>query len=652
MCLNIYWDCDMKLGDSFLDRTTEVLLDKCPTSIYIVDLHGKITFANTKAEALLGLTKQKITSLHYDSPPWKITDLMGKPLQNKDLPFAVIKRTGEAIEDVKHAIEWPNGKRRLLSINANPLKDDKQHLIGMIATVKDITDLVKAKTKLQKSKNTYKNLFENLIDEVHLWKVIRDENGVIVSWKLVDANPAALKSWNKDREEIIGKGTNEIFNFDAETQFLPIVKKIFETGEAHSWEEYFEPTNQYLAMSSIPFGDSFISTGRDITEKKNAELKLIEAKEKAEAANRLKTEFINNLSHEIRTPMNGIIGFSDLLIDTDISEENRKNYAKIIQNSSYQLLRIIDDILEISIIESNQISIEEKTFNLNELLLELFSIFIKKSKEKELPFYIKKTFKDEDAFILSDRKILSKILSNLIENAIKYTEKGFIEVGYYLKGDEIVIYIKDTGIGIHEENHELIFQRFTQEDKEVSLLRGGLGLGLAICRENANLLGGQIRLQSKKEVGSTFYLSLPFKNRARTNGFGDNIFITDIEKSHKILIAEDEEINFMYLEVLFEKKFEKKCTVIHAKNGKEAVDILKSDDEIELVLMDLQMPIMDGYEATQSIRSISPNLPIIAQTAFSTEHDKNKALNCGCNDFLSKPIQKDDLFNLLDKYIS
>lgn len=390
-------------------------------------------------------------------------------------------------------------------------------------------------------------------------------------------------------------------------------------------------------------------TAQDITQRKKIENELINAKKEAEEANRLKTEFIKNMSHEIRTPMNGIIGFSKMINKPDISHEKRKNYSKIIKNSSYQLLKIIDDILEISSLETKKEDVKNEKICLNDFLTELFAIFNIKTKEKNISFYLKKALKDEESYILCDKSKLNKILSNLIENALKFTNDGFIEFGYFIEKENLVIYIKDTGIGISQESQKIIFERFAQENEEISDQHGGLGLGLSIAKENTILLGGDIILESEKGTGSTFYVKIPFKKASVTNN--EETRISESGNYLTVLIAEDEEVNLLFLDTLLENQDDFNVKVIHAKNGKEAVDICLNNKNIDLVLMDIKMPVMSGHEAAKKIKSIRPEVPIIAQTAYSGQIEEEFALKNGCDDFISKPINKDHLFVKIKNHI-
>lgn len=362
------------------------------------------------------------------------------------------------------------------------------------------------------------------------------------------------------------------------------------------------------------------------------------------------------MSYEIRTPLNGILGFFELLDRLNLSDEKRKKFIEIIKSSTHQLLHIIDNIMQISVLDTKKIKAEENPVCLNDVLYEWFNIFYIKATNKNTKLVLKNELSDQQSTILTDKNKLNKVLSNLLENALKFTDEGFVELGYKLNMDnkpaKMEIYIKDSGIGIKPEKQKLIFERFFQAEKALSKKAGGLGLRLSIVKENADLLGGKISVISKIGEGSAFFASIPYK---------PTIINAEIlkekekisKKTHKytILIAEDEEVNFMVLEIMLLDIIKLPCIIIHAKDGQEAVEISKANPEIGLILMDIKMPKMDGHEATKRIKEFRPNLPIIAQTAYSTPEEKEKAFLAGCDDFLSKPISIDALNNVINTYL-
>ncbi len=395
-------------------------------------------------------------------------------------------------------------------------------------------------------------------------------------------------------------------------------------------------------------------------EKENEQQKqeLIRAKEKAEASDRLKTEFINNLSHEIRTPMNGIIGFSNLLGNFELSEEKKSEYVRIIQNSGKRLLKIIDNILEISQLGTKQIEVTMEKIPLNNFCKDLHSIFSIEAGEKETPLYLHLGLKNEGISILSDGTKLSSILSQLIENALKFTEKGRIDFGYEIKNEELLFFVKDTGRGIKPENIEEVFKKFVQEYKEQPDVVGGLGLGLAIAKEHAEIIGGKLSIKSEPGKGSEFNLIIPFLSEETNLNKDDqhNELNEEIEKSNKmaeytILVAEDDMTNFLYLNALLTDEFEKQCNILHALDGNEAVKICKDNKEIKMVLMDIKMPYMNGYEATKEIKRINSDIVVIAQTAYVTEKEMKKAKEAGCDGFVTKPIDADELLKSIQEYL-
>lgn len=379
------------------------------------------------------------------------------------------------------------------------------------------------------------------------------------------------------------------------------------------------------------------------------ELKI--AKEHAEKSESLKTEFLHNMSHEIRTPINGIMGFSNLLRKHNLSEDEKEEFIKIIQYNSEQLLRIIDDILEISKLETKQVRIQSTETNITHLLSDLCAVFKIKADEKHISLDLNNELKENESTVMIDESKLLKILNNLVENALKFTSKGFVEIGCRLTNGSMIFYVKDTGIGIENGNIRKIFERFSQESETVARNFGGLGLGLSIARENAELLGGSIFVESTPGIGSVFTVTIPYSPIAVSEIFNPLPQWTGIRRSAgTILIAEDDTNNIRYFEVLLSKIFPE-LRLIRAIDGQQTVDICKSDHDIDLVLMDIKMPVMDGYEATRQIKLFRPDLPVIVQTAYSTIDEKNNAIAAGCNDFITKPVSERTLYSMINKYL-
>ena len=396
----------------------------------------------------------------------------------------------------------------------------------------------------------------------------------------------------------------------------------------------------------------FVAIKEDITQKKKIIEELTSAKEKAEESDRLKSAFLANMSHEIRTPMNGILGFTELLSDSNFSGEEKQNFIKIIQKSGQRMLNTVNDLIDISKIETGQMSVVLTPANVKEILFSQYSFFQPEAEEKKLKFILNDQLQQSESLVSTDVVKLDSILTNLIKNALKYTDLGSVEIGCYKQNEKLFFYVKDTGIGIPENRQAAVFNRFEQADVGDKRAYQGSGLGLTIAKAYVEMLGGKMELDSKVGFGSTFSFFIPASEPT-------NEVITETEvrpkednledyKPLKILIAEDDSIAYQYLKAVLS---EIPCEINYAANGQEAVEFCKNHHDIDLILMDIRMPLMDGYQATRKIRETNNLVYIIAQTAFALAGDREKTMEAGCNDYLSKPVNKNELLDKIKEYV-
>lgn len=516
-------------------------------------------------------------------------------------------------------------------------------------------DLRKINDKLLDSEEKFRELAENTNDAF----LLRDKHNILY------INPSFEKVWGRSRREI----------FETQHHFEKWVHPQ-DRGRFTKWDDFnaFSKIKSYSEQYRIIKSDGsvrwlwsrihpvFNSTGEiyrlaviatDITEQKDTEEALVRAKEKAMESDRLKSAFLANISHEIRTPMNGILGFIDLLNDTSLTKETRDQYVQIISKSSKQLLQIINDIIDISKIEANQLNIDIAECNINSTIKDVF-LFYQNNKihleRKSVELKMDLPLPNENAKIYTDESRVRQILMNLIDNALKFTNEGEIVAGYKVANKTIRFYVKDTGIGIPKEQHQLVFERFRQVDDSATRKFGGTGLGLSICEGLVRLLGGAISFESEVDKGSTFYVEIPYNPVKQREPYPDTI--VNLESPNwegiTILVVEDDYINFEYLNTVIEPS---NATVIHAVSGEDAIRIFNSNKAIDLVLMDIRLPGINGYQAMKSIKEQNPQMPVIAQTAFAMAEDSQNCLEQGFDDYISKPINRQLLMKMINAHL-
>ena len=393
----------------------------------------------------------------------------------------------------------------------------------------------------------------------------------------------------------------------------------------------------------------FYGIVQDITYQKKVELELMKAKDKAEESDRLKSAFVSNMSHEIRTPMNGIVGFAHLLSEAQLDNDTREEYKLGIHICCNQLLSRVNDILDIAKIESGQVSVSKSKVNIHKLLQEKLVFFSSLAREKNLNLSLNPANSDNSDnsdLLITDKAKLNKIITNLLDNAIRFTHSGFIEFGYQVHDTNIEFYVKDTGIGISPSHYDIIFQPFRQADNEISQEFGGTGLGLTIAKTYVEMLGGKIWLESQFGKGTTFFFTLPFANSTEKHS-EKSPARKNLNQSKTCLVVEDMEINYVYLKALLEPLG---FNVLWAKDGKNGIEMALKNDDIDLVLMDIRLPGTDGYEATRIIKEKRPKLPVIAQSAYALHDERKRALEAGCDDYVTKPIYRDEFRSVLSAF--
>ncbi len=572
--------------------------------------------------------------------------------------------------EVKHRLRNKTGEWRWIMTRGDLIKDSEGKPLRWVGTNIDLTHNLRVEEELRKSEQKYRLLFENLTAGFALHEMIYDENGKPVDYRYIEVNPAFEKLTGAKAADLIGHTVKEVMP-DTEAHWIETFGKVAQTGQPVSYQNYAQEIGKYFdTWAFSPAKDRFAVVFSDITERMRHEseiasfneelaatneelttttdalrennLSLELAKERAEESDRLKSAFLANMSHEIRTPMNGILGFADLLKEAKLTGEEKQKYISIIEKSGNRMLNIINDLIDISKVESGQMEVSFSRTNINEQLDFLYNFFQSEAKHKGLQLSFYCPLPASQMLIKTDKEKVYAILTNLIKNAIKFTKKGSIEFGYQLIGDRLEFYVKDTGIGIHPDKQKSVFDRFAQADSSISSGYEGAGLGLSIAKAYVEMLGGEIWMESKPGEGSLFFFTLPYNPKFLIEPAAIQPLKTEIKEeiaNLSIVIAEDDEESLMFLTILLENLCYK---IIPAKNGKEAVDLCLQNENVSLVLMDIKMPVMDGHTAAKMIKEFRPDLPIIAQSAYALQSERD-LYNLTFDDYITKPVKSSEL---------
>lgn len=517
----------------------------------------------------------------------------------------------------------------------------------MIGFNQDITSRKKVESDLRESENKFRRIFEIENDSLFLI----DSK----TYEILETNNAASKLYGYSRKELLKR---DFYSLSANPQHLlsqtsqqcsrvdgeNALKNTGETCPVEMSLAYFIWKGKHVILAAV----------RDVSERHRFEQELVVAKEKAEESDSLKSAFLANMSHEIRTPLNAIVGFSRLLARKNYDAEKRNLFIQDIQSNSNQLLTIINDILDISKIESGQFILNPEPICINRLLQEVYDSFSVQLKSKDISLFCEKPLSDVDVTIIVDEVRLKQILGNLLHNALKFTEKGYVQFGYKkTNNDFLQLFVKDTGIGIAPEKHAIVFEHFRQEDDTTIRKYGGTGLGLSISKRLIELMNGTMYVESEKGKGATFYVNVPFIQVYESEQDNAISHISLQEYTHfngeYILVCDDYASSFVFISEMLE---DENIHVLQAKSGEEAIEICKnSPTAIDLVLMDIQMAGMNGIDAMHTIKKINPTIPVIAQTAFAQKGDRERFLLEGFDEYITKPLDERELHSIIKRLL-
>ena len=624
------------------EETLRNIYKNIPVGIEIYDSAGILLDLNDIESEIFGFErKEDVLGVNlFDNPNLPVQHLEALQ-QGKEIMFPLTYKfssVNKTYYNTKH-----EGTRNL-TVKGTCLYDLNHNITNYLLIVIDNTAALKAYRKIEEFETLFNDIAEFSKVGICRWNPLRDSFfGSDVWFQNLNQTPRPIHNITEAYEHVHPEDLPRLTRFfkdviDGEEQkFSDQIRIRF--GDSWRWMRVRFKVKEYNPRNGVI---ELIGLNIDITELKETEKELITAKQKAEESDRLKSAFLANMSHEIRTPLNAIVGFSNLLTETD-DLADRELYISVIQKNNELLLQLISDILDLSKIEAGTFDVNYAEVDVNALCEEIIRAHAMKLSENVIL-----TFEDHlpRCFISSDRNRINQVLSNFINNAIKFTDHGHIRVGYQTTGEHLKFYVQDSGIGISPENQKQIFDRFVKLD---SFARG-TGLGLPICKSIINKLGGSIGVESTLGVGSRFWFTLPYNQQPQINE-PDTIKSRQLPRTpdnarKKILVAEDTDSNFVLVSTILRDNYD----IIRARTGEEATR-LHGEHRPDLILMDIRMPDLDGLAATRRIRETDPDVKIIALSAFAYDSDKQKAFDAGCNDYMVKPISPSQLKRIIQIYL-
>ena len=516
--------------------------------------------------------------------------------------------------------------------------------------ITDITEQTYAEKALRESEEKYRGIFENVQDVYYETSI----DGTILE---VSPSIRTLSKGKYNIDDLVGKSMIDFYSELRDRQVL--LNELLTKGMVTDFEVPFKnkdgsavpcSISAKLILDSNGQPKKIIGSMHDITDRKNVTEALKIAKDKAEASDKLKTSFLNNISHEVRTPLNGILGFAEIMSQPDLSDQDKNESLLMLRESSDRLLNTITNYMDISLLTSGSLSVHKRAFSPAKVLKTIYNNFETICAARNLRFLLKISEEAVNLTINSDPEIFHKIISHLLNNAVKFTEQGSIDFGYLMDENDIVFFVKDTGIGIGKESIEIVFDTFSKEERGHLKISEGSGLGLSIAKGMTEIIGGRILAESILGEGSCFYVYLPVE--PNTSLIHPDVPQKDektIKHGDLILVAEDDDTNFFYLNALITR--ETAAKVLRAANGREAIEVYKANPGINLILMDMKMPEIDGFEATRQIKLLNPNIPVIAITAYAMSGDEDRIIAAGCDGYISKPINKKSLIEKMSEFI-